>query len=77
MHPKLRYVKQTSAIVEWGLWNRVELLKRCSCRVTCTSRTVNEDASTVIRPRQEIRSVRNAGTFSGSRSTDPISTPKA
>ena len=62
-------------MVEWGLWNRVGLFERCSCRVKWTSRTVDEDASTVTRPRQDARSVRNVGTISGFRSADPISTP--
>jgi len=55
----------------------VGLLERCSCRVKCTSRMVDEDPSTVTRLRQDDRSVFNAGTFSRSSSADPISTPKA
>ena len=45
-------------------------------KVKCTSRTVDEDASTVTSPTQDATNARNAGTLSGSRSADSISTPK-
>jgi len=46
-----------------------------SCIVKCASWIVDEDASTVTRPRQEDRRVRKAGTLFGS--VDPISAAKA
>ena len=74
---KLRYVKQTSAIIECDLWNRPGLLDKYSCKVKCTSRTTEEDASTVISLKEHPISVRIVGTFSRSKSLDPIFTPKA
>jgi len=63
--------------MECGLWNRLGLLVKYSCKVKWTSRTVEEDASIVISPKEHPRSVRIVGTFSGSRLEDPIFTPKA
>jgi len=71
------YFKQISAIIECGLWNKPGLLDKYSCKVKRTSRTMEEDASTVISPREHPISVRIVGTFSTSKSVDPIPTHKA
>ena len=42
-HSGITYVGQTSVIIEWELEDRVEALRRCSCGVKRTSRTVDED----------------------------------
>jgi len=53
------------------------LLDKYSCKVKWTSRTMEEDSSTVISPREHPIRARIVGTFSGSKSVDPVLTPKA
>jgi len=55
----------------------VGLARIYSCRVKCTSRTLQEDESTMTSPSPQFKIIRIDGTLSLFRSLDPISTPKA
>ena len=46
----MRYVKGISAIIQCGLWNRLELLDRYPLKVKWTSWTVEDDS--VIRSKE-------------------------
>jgi len=77
LHRKLRYVKQTSAIINCGLRNRRGLSPgKYPRKAERTSWTVEEDAITVVNSKEHPRSVRTVGAFSRSKSKAPILTPE-
>ena len=51
---KLRYVKQTSAIAEWGLSDHFETR---SCKVKCPIRSVDESTSMCDETRRKLHTI--------------------